>query len=87
MSKVQETIQYFREELDKLFEAKDFMSLREFLGTGICDGYCTFFGTGECPKVCGLFHAINRLEADPTNETLNEVKSFVFQAIHKKGGD
>ena len=86
MNKVQETIQYYTDKLDELFKEESFEELSDFLGTGICDGYCDIHNTGNCPQSCALFYSVHKLIAEPTNENLNEVKSFVCQAIHKKLG-
>ena len=88
MSNTQETIKYYLDTIDTLFKADDwFDKLSDFLGTGICDGFCCgMYGTNDCTKVCSLFHAMSTLKSEPTIENLNEVKSFVCQYIHKKLG-
>ena len=88
MSKTQETIKYYLDTIDTLFKEDDwFEKLADFLGTGICDGFCCgMYGTNDCTKVCSLFHAMPTLKSEPTNENLNKVKSFVCQRIHNKLG-
>ena len=88
MSKTQETIKYYLDTIDTLFKEDDwFEKLSDFLGTGICDGFCCgLYGTNDCTKVCSLFHAMSALKSEPTIESLNEVKSIVSQMINSNLG-
>lgn len=89
MSKVEETIKYYLDNIDTLFNADTdewFEPLAEFVGTGICDGYCALTGTDECSLVCSLYHAMSTLKTEPTLENLNGVKSLVCQKLHEKLG-
>lgn len=88
MSKTQETIKYYLDTIDTLFKEDDwFEKLSDFLGTGICDGFCCgLYGTNDCTKVCSLFHAMSTLKSEPTIENLNEVKSLVSQRLHNELG-
>lgn len=87
MSKVQDIIKYYRENIDTLFYAKTdewFEPLAEFVGTGICDGFCTKMrDSDDCVKFCELFHSMSLLKTEPTEENLNEVKSIIFRILHK----
>lgn len=87
MSKADETIKYYLDMIDTLFKEDDwFDQLSDFLGTGICDGYCTLSCTDEDSKICALFQAMSSLKTEPTIENLNEVKSIVCQRLHKELG-
>ena len=89
MSSVEETIKYYLDNIDVRFYAETddwFELLAEFVGTGICDGYCALTGTNECTKVCSLYHAMSTLKTEPTLENLNEVKSLICQRLHNELG-
>lgn len=77
------TKEYYLKELDRMFNKKLFQEMREFLGTGICDGICKKF-TDSCPKGCALFHALEECIAHNTNDNLNELKSIVCQILNQK---
>lgn len=77
------TKEYYLKELDRMFNKKFFQEMREFLGTGICDGICKKF-TDSCPKGCALFHALEECIAHNTNDNLNELKSIVCQILNQK---
>lgn len=87
MSKVQETIKHYLDNIDALFYAKTddwFEPLAEFVGIGICDGYCTKMkDSDDCVQSCELFHAMSSLKTEPTAENLNEVKSIICRILHK----
>lgn len=88
MTKIQEIIKYYLDNIDALFYAKTddwFEPLSDFVGTGICDGFCCgLYGTNDCTKVCSLFHAMSTLKTEPTIENLDKVKSIVSQMIKDK---
>lgn len=90
MTKTQEIIKYYLDNIDTLFNADTddwFESLAEFVGTCICDGFCCgLYGTNDCTKVCSLFHAMSTLKTEPTIENLNKVKFLVSQRIYNEGG-
>lgn len=86
MTKAQETIKYYTDTIDKLCEEQSYEELWDFLGTGICDGMYCDRKVESCQKNCALFSAVHKFLAEPTNENLNEVKSFVCQIIHNRFG-
>lgn len=86
MSKTQEVIKYYLDTIDTLFYAKTddwFEPLADFVGTGICDGYC-HKDSSDCVDYCALFHAMSTLKTEPTIENLDKVKSIVSQMIKDK---
>ena len=85
MSEVQEIIKYYVDTIDKLCEEQSYEELCDFLGTGICDGFCDR-KVESCQKNCALFSAVHKFLAESTNENLNEIKSFVCQIIHNRLG-
>ena len=90
MSKAQEIIKYNLDNIDTLFNADIadwFEPLAEFVGTSICDGYCTNMkDSDDCVKSCALFHAMSLLKTEPTVENLNEVKAIICRILHNKLG-
>lgn len=86
MTQAQDTIKYMLNQIDTLFYAEDdwFEKLSEFVGTGVCDGYCGVANTDNCPTQCTLFAAMSTLKTEPTIENLDRVKALVSEAINKK---
>ena len=80
MTKVQEVIQYYLDHIDLMHKEENYEEFCDFIGTGICDGFCNH-STDECQKNCALFYSVHKYLAEPTNDNLNEVKSFVCQYI------
>ena len=83
MSKADKVIKYYLDSLDTMYKEESFEEMTDFLGTGICDGFCGR-STDNCQQGCALFSAVHQLIAEPTDENLNEVKSIVCQIIHQK---
>ena len=40
MTKVQEVIQYYLDHIDLMHKEENYEELCDFIGTGICDGFC-----------------------------------------------
>ena len=85
MTKVQEVIQYYLDHIDLMHKEENYEEFCDFIGTGICDGFCDR-KVESCQKNRALFYSVHKYLAEPTNDNLNEVKSFVCQYIHKKLG-
>ena len=97
MTKVQEVIQYYLDHIDLMHKEENYEELCDFIGTGICDGFC-ILSTDECEKKCPLFYSVYKYLAEPTNDNLNEVKmmgdslgvkihvikTYIFYIIHLK---
>lgn len=83
MSKADKVIKYYLDSLDTMYKEESFEEMTDFLGTGICDGFCGR-STDNCQQGCALFSAVHQLIDEPTDENLNEVKSIVCQIIHQK---